>query len=51
MTPARLGGRLLARTGRRLFADDRGDVPMRVGPMLLVALILVVLAIVGARLL
>jgi len=59
MTPARLGGRLLARTGRRLFArtgrrlfaDDRGDVPMRVGPMLLVALVLVVLAIVGARLL
>lgn len=36
---------------RRFVADARGDVPMRVGPMLLVGLILVVLAIVGAAML
>lgn len=34
-----------------LRADRRGDVPMRIAPLLLIGLILVVLAIVGGALL
>jgi len=42
---------LSAPTRRRFLADDRGDVPMRIAPMILIGLTLIVLAILGGALL